>query len=141
MADLLYPTDESLYFHNELASVIEHPAKFVRIEWQIVPVRSSEFRMVYEQVLALLKNKGYTKVLTDHRSMPPILPEDKEWLARCWAPRAVHEGGYKRCAVVQTQDSANYLYTKHITHAINHLALEVGQFEDQQAAVRWLCCA
>jgi hypothetical protein len=47
MAHLLYPANASLFFHNELASVLEHADGYVRIDWNPVPSSSLTLRTVY----------------------------------------------------------------------------------------------
>ena len=137
MPDLLYPTRESLYFHNSLASIIEHSLGYVRIEWHPTLVRTSELREVYEQVLLLLKESGITKVLSDHQLLAAIMPDDQCWLANDWAPRAVQEGGYSHCAIIQAYDIVSHLATLKITKALT-APLTVSYFDDEKAAEEWL---
>ncbi|MCB2410017.1 hypothetical protein [Hymenobacter lucidus] len=140
MADLLYPANASLYYHNELATVIEHAHGYARIDWNPVPIRSSSLRAVYEHALYLLRDEGFSKILTDHQLMPPVLPRDQEWLTQDWAPRAVH-AGYRLCAVVQAYDVLSQLSTQQIVQQITDLPLTIRYFTDSRAAEDWLRCA
>jgi hypothetical protein len=138
MADLLYPANASLYYHNELAAVIDHADGYARIEWNPVPIRSASLRLVYEQVLLLLRSRGFSKILTDHQMMPPVQPEDQAWLTQEWAPRAVLEAGYRYCAIVQAYDVFNQLATKHMVQQLASFPLTIRYFEDNRQAEKWL---
>ncbi|MCB2376931.1 hypothetical protein LGH70_05020 [Hymenobacter sp. BT635] len=138
MANLLYPNNASLYYHNELASVVEHADGYARIDWNPVPIRSSSLRAVYEQVLKLLRQQGFTKVLSDHQLLPPILPADQEWLSHDWAPRAVALAGYRCCALVQAHDVISQISLRQIVRELGPIPLTVRYFEDSSAAECWL---
>lgn len=137
MPDLRYPVHESLYFHNSLASIIEHSLGYVRIEWHPTLVRTSELREAYEQVLLLLKESGITRVLSDHQLLAAIMPDDQCWLTNEWVPRAVQEVGYSHCAIVQAYDTISHLVTLRITNALVE-PLTVGYFDDEKTAEGWL---
>ncbi|UOQ70805.1 hypothetical protein [Hymenobacter cellulosilyticus] len=139
MADLLYPANASLYYHNELATVVEHAHGYARIDWNPVPITSASLRAVYEQVLALLLSRRLCKVLTDHQMMPPLLPTEQQWLVETWAPRAIQEAGYRYCAIVQAYDVLNQQSTRQIVQRLTEKPLTVRYFEDDQAAEDWLC--
>ncbi|TGE14380.1 hypothetical protein [Hymenobacter elongatus] len=141
MANLLYPSNASLYFHNELATVIEHADGYARIDWNPVPISSSSLRAVYEHVLRLLRSRGFSKVLSDHLLMPPIQPDDQQWLIQDWAPRAVREAGYRHCAIIQAYAAANRLATTRVVQQLEPTMLTVRYFDDNRAAEQWLCCA
>ncbi|TGE24459.1 hypothetical protein E5K00_04380 [Hymenobacter aquaticus] len=138
MAHLLYPNNASLYYHNELASVVEHADGYVRIDWNPVPIRSSSLRAVYEQVLTLLRQQGFAKVLSDHQLLPPIQPSDQEWLSQDWVPRAVAQAGYRCCALVQAHDVLSQISLTHIVRQLGPVPLIVRYFEDSSAAERWI---
>ncbi|TGE28686.1 hypothetical protein [Hymenobacter metallicola] len=138
MADLVYPSNASLYYHNELATVVEHGDGYARIDWNPVPIRSSSLRAVYEQVLQLLRTRGLSKVLTDHQMMPPIQPSDQEWLSHNWAPRAVQQAGYRFCAIVQAYDVLSQLSTQNIVRQLESVPLMIRYFEDNESAEKWL---
>ena len=139
MNKLIYPTHESLYFANSLAQVVEYSGHYVRVEWQSAPMLSQDLRKVYEQILLLLKESQLTKVLSDHQLMPAIMPQDQHWLATDWAPRAVREGHYSHCAVVDAYDVYNRLGTTSVVQHIRRtLDLRVAHFPDHESAERWL---
>ncbi|OUJ74606.1 hypothetical protein [Hymenobacter crusticola] len=137
MPDLRYPIHESLFFHNSLASIIAHNLGYVRIEWHPTLVRTSDLREAYEHVLLLLKDSGITKVLSDHQLLAAIMPDDQYWLVNNWVPRAVREGGYSRCAIIQAYDVISHLATLKVTNSLA-TPLAVNYFDDQRQAEGWL---
>jgi hypothetical protein len=141
MAHLLYPTNASLYFHNELASVLEHADGYARIDWNPVPIQSSVLRTIYEQVLQLLRVSGFTKILSDHQLMPPLQPADQAWLSENWVPRAIAEAGYRHGAVVEDHDLVSLTSIVQVVQQLDGLPLTVRYFEDDRRAAEWLRCA
>jgi hypothetical protein len=140
MAHLLYPSNASLYFHNELASILEHADGYARIDWQPVPSQSRVLRTVYEQVLRLLCATGFTKILSDRQLMPPLLPVDQLWLAEQWIPQAVSEAGYRHGAVVESHDLLSRNSVVQVVEKLGSLPLTVRYFEDDWQAAKWLRC-
>lgn len=139
MNKLIYPAEGSLYFHNPLASVIEHPGQYIRVSWQAVPTFSTKLREVYEHVLRLLKESRLERVLCDHHCMTAIMPEDQEWLIKDWFPRAAREGGYRYCAIIESQDVYNRLGTNRVVQLLRGTSpINVSYFADTAAAEQWL---
>ncbi|GAA3941571.1 hypothetical protein [Hymenobacter algoricola] len=141
MAYLLYPTNASLYFHNELASVLEHADGYARIDWSPVPLQSGALRAVYEQVLRLLSSSGFTKILSDHQLRTPLLPADQLWLSQEWVPRAIAEAGYRHGAVVEAHDLLSRSSVVRVVQQLDRLPLTIRYFEDAQLAAAWLRCS
>jgi hypothetical protein len=141
MAHLLYPTNASLFFHNEQASILEHTDGYVRIDWNPVPIQSGALRTIYEQVLRLLRHAGLTKILSDHQLMPPLLAADQHWLSDEWVPRAIAEAGYRHGAVVEAHDLLSRTSIVQVVNQLGNLPLTVRYFEDDWRAAEWLRCA
>jgi len=141
MAHLLYPTNASLYFHNEVASVLEHADGYARIDWNPVPIQSGALRTVYEQVLRLLRTRGFTKILSDRQLMPPLLPADQVWLSEEWIPQAIEQANYRHGAVVASRDLLSHSSVVQVVEQVGHLPLTVRYFEDDWQAAEWLRCA
>jgi hypothetical protein len=138
MAELVYPTNEFLHFHNDLANVVEHADGYVSIDWKPAPMRTAHLRDVYNQALELLTYTRYGRILTDHQLMAPILPHDAEWLVQDWVPRAVQVGSYRRCAVVQSHELLNRQTTQRIVGQLTNTPLTIHYFHDRAAAAAWL---
>ncbi|OON67572.1 hypothetical protein B0919_17235 [Hymenobacter sp. CRA2] len=139
MSTYCLPTDESLHFQNDLADVVVH-RNYVRIDWHPAPMRSHDLRDVYNAALQVLQQQHLTKVLTNHRFMPPIHPEDQHWLSEEWIQRAVTEAGYQYCAVVDAYDSQNRAGTTEVVRQ-RHLPLTIRHFDNISEADFWLRCA
>ncbi|GGF09167.1 hypothetical protein [Hymenobacter cavernae] len=137
MLALRYPTHESLYFHNSLASIIEHSFGYVRIDWHPVVIRSGELHEVYGQVLTLLRESGLNRILSDHQLRAPLMPDDQRWIVTDWVPRAVRECGYARGALMQAHDVISQLTNRRITDQLPDRPL-IRYFDDLHLAERWL---
>ncbi|HEX8506686.1 MAG TPA: hypothetical protein VF630_15085 [Hymenobacter sp.] len=131
-------TFPTLYFNNALGRVYHCAPDYVRIDWQTAPMTRVELRAVYEHTLHLLKRGGLTKVLSDHRLMPPYTPEDRDWLVRNWVPRAIREAGYARCAVVQAHNVFNRQATQQLVADAAQTGLVVQYFDELDPALAWL---
>lgn len=139
MPDLLYPAQGSLYFANNIASVIEHPHGYVRLDWCPVPVTTDELLEVYEHTLQLLRESGITRILSDNQSRPPLMPHHQHWLLHVLTPRLVREAGYDRGAIIEAYGAQE---KGPLNSALDHLAplpLVVRYFSDVSAAECWLC--
>lgn len=129
----------TLYFNNALGRVYLYAPDYVRIDWQTAPMTRVDLRAVYEHTLHLLKRSGLTKVLSDHRLMPPYTPEDRDWLMRDWVPRAVREASYAHCAVVQAHDLFNRQATQALAGEVAQTTtLTVQYFDQLDPALAWL---
>ncbi|GAA4007666.1 hypothetical protein GCM10022408_19600 [Hymenobacter fastidiosus] len=138
MAYLLYPTNASLYFHNELASVLENADGYAHIDWNPVPVHSPALRAVAEQVLRLLSTAGFTKILSDHQLLSPLLLPDQRWLTEEWVPRAVVEVGLRHCAIVKDYDLIAHSNAAQIVQHLSAYPVTLRFFEEQSLATHWL---
>lgn len=139
MNKLIYPANGSLYFHNSVAQIVEHHGQFARINWHPVPMFSASLREAYEHLLRLLKEARLDRVLCDHHCMPAIMPQDQDWLATDWFPRATREGCYRYCAIVESQDVYNRLGTNRVVQRLRgNVPLSVAYFSDTAAAEQWL---
>jgi hypothetical protein len=138
MAELFYPTNEFLHFHNDLASVVEHAVGYISIDWKPAPLRSANLREVYTRALELLTSTRYGRILTDHQLMGPIMPPDAEWLVHEWVPKAVQAGGYRRCAVIQSHELLSRQTTQQIVGQLSSVPLTIGRFHDRDKAAAWL---
>lgn len=139
MENRLSAYQKSLYFHNNLVSIIEHPGRYIQMEWQPAPMFSHGLREAYEHLLQLLKESKLSTVLSDHQMMPAIMPLDRDWLAVDWAPRAVQESNYRYCAIINSHDVYNRLGTTDLVHRLRgSVALRVCHFQDYDAATQWL---
>ncbi len=106
---------ESLHLSSSLANVFGHTSGYLRIEWQTVPMVSSEVRQLFGQILRLLREENLHRVFTERTTAPPLSAEDCRWMARHWMPRAAREAGLTHCAVVESKEEID----SRITHLTN----------------------
>ena len=138
MANLRYPSDSSLYFHNELATVLEHADGYVRIDWHPIPIQSTTLRAVYKHVLELFLHSGLGKLLSDHQHRPPLLEHDLNWINQQWVPQALRQTNYRYCAVVLSPDPLTRTATLAANRQLDDLPVRVEYFEDERRAAQWL---
>jgi hypothetical protein len=138
MAELVYPTNEFLHFHNDLASIVEHAVGYISIDWKPAPLRSANLREVYTRALELLTHTRYGRILTDHQLMGPIMPLDAEWLVQDWVPQAVKASGYRRCAIIQSHEQLSRQTTRQIVGQLSTIPLAINHFHDRDSAAAWL---
>ena len=138
MAELVYPTNEFLHFHNDLATVVEHAAGYISIDWKPAPMRTASLREVYNQALHLLTYTHYGCILTDHQHRAPILPHDADWLAQEWVPQAVQLGAYRRCAVIQSHEILSRQTMQKLVIQLAPVPLAIHYFHNRAAAVAWV---
>lgn len=138
MAELVYPTNEFLHFQNELASVVEHAAGYVSIDWKPAPMRTTHLREVYSRALELLAYTRYGRILTDHQLMAPIMPHDAQWLVQEWIPLAIKAGGYRRCAVIQSHEPLGRQTTRNIAAQLSDVPLTINYFPERPNAIAWI---
>ena len=137
MAELVYPTDSFLHFHNDLANVAEHADGYVSIEWKPAPMRTRDLREVYDQALELLRRTGFSRILTDHQLMSPLQPSDREWLIHNWVPRAV-QAGYERCAVLRSHNPFSRQALQEVVVQLTAVPLIIRYFDERHLATNWL---
>ncbi len=132
------PLDAALqYFANAVGAVHFVPAAYVHLHWHGVPMTSVELRALYAHTRNLLRRNNLRRILADHRAMPIISPDDKEWLLTEWIPETVALTGYSHCAVLRGPDPATRLHTDAVISDLRrHVTVEV--FEELREAADWL---
>ncbi|GAA4392311.1 STAS/SEC14 domain-containing protein [Hymenobacter koreensis] len=131
------PSTTSVHFRNAAGFVGAEPGAYVYLAWTGEAMSSADMRALYNEALQALKQLRLTKILSDHRQMPPILPIDQQWLAQDWVPRAIGEASYECCAVVQSQNVFNRLGTAQVIMQLT-APLVIKYFDDLAAAAAWL---
>jgi hypothetical protein len=94
---------KSLYFQNP-AITIFYVNGYLRLNWSAARTTEEELRGAYQQILLALKHYDTNKTLSYHGQRPLIPLAVQTWLTQEWIPRAVREAGYRRCAVVESQN-------------------------------------
>lgn len=126
------------FFSNSAGRVFHHPAGYVRLVWERTPVKDAHVKALYEAAIGALEQFGLTRILSDHRHMPPISAGLQRWLVDEWLPAAVQRAGYRRVAVVQAFNLFNRLATNNVVSNMGNIPVEVSYFDIDQEAERWL---
>ncbi|RTQ46531.1 hypothetical protein EJV47_21505 [Hymenobacter gummosus] len=132
------PAAASLIFDNPAGRIWHHPEGFVRLEWHRAPGSESHVRDLYKATTDALGRFGFTRVLSDHRHMPPLSPGLQRWLSDTWVPETMQATGYHRGAVIQAFNLFNRMATNQIVSQLAGLPLHVAHFDNEQEAERWL---
>ena len=128
------------YFENTAGAIWHYPVGYIRLVWHRGPVRDALVRDLYKAAIEALRQHGVTRVMSDHRHMPPLSPALQRWLSDEWVPTAMSETGYNRGAVVQAYNLFNRLATDQIVNQLNNAQspLQVEYFDSDLDAERWL---
>ncbi|RAK65122.1 hypothetical protein [Hymenobacter edaphi] len=128
------------YFDNPAGNIWYHSTGYIRLEWSRAPGREANVRDLYKAATEALKHFGVTRILSDHRHMPPISPPLQRWLAEEWVPTTARETGYNRGAVVQAFNLFNRMATNQIVTQMTNtnVPVAVDYFDNEEAAERWL---
>lgn len=131
------PTQE---FENPAGAIWYYPSGYIRLVWHRGPVRDALVRDLYKAATEALHQRGITRIMSDHRHMPPLSPALQRWLSDEWVPSAVREAGYNRGAVVQAYNLFNRLATDQIVTQLNNAQapVQVEYFDNDYDAERWL---
>jgi hypothetical protein len=130
--------ENSLFFDNPAGRIWHHPAGFVRLEWHRAPGSETHVRALYQAASEALLQFGITRIMSDHRHMPPLSPALQRWLADVWVPETMQATGYSRGAVIQAFNLFNRMATNQIVSQLAGLPLAVAYFDNEPEAERWL---
>ncbi|MBD2717125.1 hypothetical protein KBK19_18930 [Microvirga sp. STR05] len=126
-----------VYFENAAALLQEDPAGFLRVTWKPAARQPQDTRAVFMHMMQAISRNNWSRILIDQGRMVPFAPDEQEWVAREWLPRAV-EAGYRHGAVVVSADVMVRLATAYITTQAPASALVYRSFETDAEAVEWL---
>lgn len=97
----------------------------------------AELRAIYEHVLQAMRRYEVTALLFVHQQPETIPPSVQEWLVANWIPRAIQQGKYQRCAIVEDSSAEARLATQAIGRQVDG-TLAYAFFADVEAAITWL---
>ncbi len=100
-------------------------------------VVSDMFRQGLEAGLALMREHGATKWLSDDRQNGVLSSADAEWAASEWQPRAIALG-LRFWALLLPQGALGGMRARRIVEAERRRGLNVEVFTEPGAARRWL---
>ena len=123
-----------LYFQNPVARLLEHPQGYAVVEYRPGPRQLSDLQGLLAQLVRLLTQRGWDKVLADQRLMQPYTPEESEWIRANWLTRGVVFRG----AILLPHDVFARLASSQLVHEAKAANLSYRLFEEQAAAEVWL---
>lgn len=128
----------TLAFANNAGQILEDAAEFLRIEWNSQPRGPGDVHSLFDHLLGALQRRGWSRVLVNQIGMAPFTPDEQQWVAHDWLPRAVQAGGYRHGAIIVSPDVFVRLATTFVTSKVQELALIYRTFNFEAEAVRWL---
>ncbi|MCC3156596.1 hypothetical protein LJ737_05060 [Hymenobacter sp. 15J16-1T3B] len=133
----LLPDRETVFFRNAAGSVVFHSTGYVELAWGPGRLGLDELQAFYEQALTLLKSTDSGKILSSHGQRQPLSAAAQQWLTGDWIPRAIRQGGFRYCAIVEGQDPVHRLSTQGVV-AASPVGVEFKRFQHRADAEAWL---
>ncbi|RPD49425.1 hypothetical protein DNI29_01070 [Hymenobacter sediminis] len=129
-----------VYYENAAGALLEEPAGFIRAIWgrKTQQYLKADVQALFSQMMVGLQRRNWSRMLIDQTNMRPFSPEEQQWIAQQWLPRAVTEGGYRHGAVLVSPNVMVRLATAYITTQVLNLALTYRSFDSDAAAQAWL---
>lgn len=122
---------------NEACSILfDSDVPCIIMEWHAYGT-STQFRLISENVLQLLIDKGVSKVVADTTHLPIIAADDQQWVNEDWLPRAI-EAGYRACGMVNSRFYFNRVAVDNVVRRVTSDKFRVEYFDSRDAAKEWL---
>ena len=131
-------TTRSIYFENSTGRLWEEPEGYLRLEYRSGPREKVQFRALLTHTAQALSRRQWSSILVDQRQMAPFIPAEQAWMAGEWLPKAVHEHGYRRGAVLVAQNVFARLAMTQLVLSTRDLPHTYRMFEDEDEALVWL---
>lgn len=122
------------YFQNPVGRLFEHPQGYAVVEYHPGPRQLTDLQGLLAQLVRLLTQRGWSKVLADQRLMQPYTPEESEWIRANWLTRDVVFRG----AILLPHDVFARLASSQLVHEAKAASLSYRMFEELAAAEGWL---
>lgn len=126
-----------LLFFNTAGQVREDPAGFLRTEWSTAARTLEATQELFEQMLLLLQQRGWSRILVNQTRMAAFSPAEQQWISQHWLLRAV-EAGYRYGAVVVSPMAMVRLATSFVTTSVLGRPLTYRSFDSEAEAEHWL---
>jgi hypothetical protein len=123
-----------LYFQNPVGRLLEHPQGYAIVEYHPGPRQLSDLQGLLAQLVRLLTQRRWDKVLADQRLMQPYTPEESEWIRANWLTRGVVFRG----AILLPHDVFARLASSQLVHEAKAASLSYRLFEEPVTAEAWL---
>jgi len=126
------------FFENAAGHILADPAGFVRSYWGPQPRTLADTQAFLGQLTRAMQHYGQARVLSNQTAMIPLTPPEQAWVAQEWLPHAVHQAGYRACAVVLATSLYARLAMAYVTTNVQGLPMRYRSFDSEEAAVAWL---
>lgn len=123
-----------LYFQNPVGRLLEHPQGYAVVEYRPGPRQLADLQGLLAQLVRLLTQRGWDKVLADQRLMQPYTPDESEWIRANWLTRGVVFRG----AILLPHDVFARLASSQLVHEAKAASLSYRLFEELATAEAWL---
>ncbi|MFD2718969.1 hypothetical protein ACFST9_09600 [Hymenobacter monticola] len=127
-----------LLFENTAGISEADPAGFLRTTWGSHRRSLADTQGLFNAMLRGLQQQRWGRILINQAQMAPFTPDEQQWVAANWLPRAVAEGGYRFGAVVVSPNVLVRLATAYVTTNVQGLPLTYRTFDTDAQATRWL---
>jgi hypothetical protein len=128
----------SLFFENAAGRVVADPAGFVRSYWGPQPRTLADTQALLLHLTQAMQRYGQHKVLSNQQEMQPFSAPEQAWVTEHWLPQAVHEAGYRACAVVLATNLYARLAMAYVTTNVQGLPMRYRSFDNEAEAKAWL---
>jgi hypothetical protein len=132
------PVSRTLYFENNLGRIWEEPEGYLRLEYRAGARDAVQFRALLTHAAQALSRHRWSGMLIDQREMAPFTPDEQAWMTGTWLPKAVHEHGYRRGAVLIAHNVFARLAMTQLVLGTRDLPHTYRTFEAEPEAVNWL---
>lgn len=128
----------NLFFENAAGRVLVDPAGFVRSYWGPQPRTLADTQALLRHLTQAMQRHGLPKVVSNQQEMQPFTAPEQEWVTEHWLPQAVHEAGYRACAVVLATNLYARLAMAYVTTNVKGLPMRYRSFDNEAEAQAWL---
>lgn len=127
-----------LYFENAVGRVLEHPDGYALIQYYAGPRKMSLLQAFLTHTGQLLQQRGWHRLLSDHRVMTPFSPEESEWILGYWLTRQTEGGATIAGAGLLPAELFAQLPPAQTQQDSALPGLIFRMFDDEAAAAAWL---
>jgi hypothetical protein len=122
---------------NEFATLVYHPEEKIVHHTFHKPIGGDAFRTVLKSGVALLREHGAHKWLSDDRENSALSDEDTQWSINEWFPSA-KEAGWKYWALVMPPDVIARINLSEFVFNYSQQGVRVSVFNSPDKAMTWL---
>ena len=125
----------TVFFENLAGQVLVQPAGYLCSCWSAHPRTLADTQALLRQLSRGLRQRGWSKVLSNQLAMPPFSAAEQAWIAQEWLPPAVREAGYRTGAILLATNLYARLATAFVTTNVQGLPMHYRSFDQEAEAV------